>query len=346
MKYSVILSALPLACLMACLQACSTDEDGGVAEEPAVQNHAIKFSVKERPLGGTPVQKGMRRSPETTLKNITAFSLSYVVNGSSSERVKVTKFVDGNTYTWKGDAAWPANYVNGTKADTKVAWYAHTVNGSHCEEQFVYDDGRPYLYFLMDEYAEETGDLLVAQTTKSYNECKDSEGNAQLALTFNHVCSAVQLYISKTASLDDYIVEVRKVVLHNVASRGTFYLDDNTWEPDYDDPDAKTYFTVKAYKGQEDSYLTVTKDTQVLGEEGDYLFVIPQTLTGWDKTGTPSDCYLEIDCKITTKDGQTVVHNGSAYISFSATLEQNYIHPFNIKIGTGLRDVNGNKIIQ
>lgn len=336
MKYSVILSALPLACLMACLQACSTDEDGGVAEEPAVQNHAIKFSVKERPLGGTPVQKGMRRSPETTLDNISTFSLSYVVGGNSSESVmKVTKAVDGNGNTWEGDAAWPTHYLN----DTKVAWYAHTVNSSHCEEQFAYE-GRPFVYFTVEENAKETGDLLVAQTTKSYNECKDSEGNAQLALTFNHVCSAIQLYISKTSSLDDYTVEVSKVVLHNVASAGTFYLDNNTWEPD---DDAKTYFTVKAYKGN-DNYLTVTKDTQVLGEEGDYLFVIPQTLTGWDKTGTPSDCYLEIDCKI-TKDGQKV-HEDPAYISFSATLEQNYIHPFNIKIGTGLRDENGNKIIQ
>lgn len=340
MKYSVILSALPLACLMACLQACSTDEDGGVAEEPAVQNHAIKFSVKERPLGGTPVQKGMRRSPETTLDNISVFSLSFVVDNSSGESKKVTKDVVGNN--WEGDAAWPASYVSGTKADTKVAWYAHTVNSSHCEEQFAYE-GRPFVYFTVEENAEETGDLLVAQTTKSFNECKDSNGDAQLALTFNHVCSAIQLYISKTASLADYTVEVRKVVLHNVTSAGTFYLDDNTWEPDDEDPDAKTYFTVKAYKDQ-DSYLTVTENTQVLGEEGDYLFVIPQTMTGWDKTGAPSDCYLEIDCRI-TKDGQ-IVHNGSAYISFSATLEQNYIHPFNIKIGTGLRNANGEKIIQ
>ena len=218
MKYSVILSALPLACLMACLQACSTDEDGGVAEEPAVQNHAIKFSVKERPLGGTPVQKGMRRSPETTLDNISVFSLSFVVDNSSGESKKVTKDVVGNT--WEGDAAWPASYVSGTKADTKVAWYAHTVNSSHCEEQFAYEDGRPFVYFTVEENAEETGDLLVAQTTKSFNECKDSNGDAQLALTFNHVCSAIQLYISKTSSLADYTVKVRKVVLHNVASAG------------------------------------------------------------------------------------------------------------------------------
>ncbi len=346
MKYSVILSALPLACLMACLQACSTDEDGGVAEEPAVQNHAIKFSVKERPLGGSPVQKGMRRSPETTLDNISVFSLSYVVDNSSGESKKVTKVVDGNTYTWEGDAAWPANYVNGTKADTKVAWYAHTVNGSHCEEQFAYE-GRPFVYFTVEENAEETGDLLVAQTTKSFNECKDSEGNAQLHLTFNHVCAAVQFYISKTASLADYKVEVKNVVLHNVARKGYCYLNNNNyeWEPDYEDDDSPmTYFTIKAFKDNTDSYLTVTDTPQVLGVEGDYLFLIPQTLTGWDKEGTPSDCYLEIDCKI-AKDGNTI-HNGPAYISFSATLEQNYIHPFNIKIGTGLRNGNGEKIIQ
>ena len=62
-----------------------------------------------------------------------------------------------------------------------------------------------------------------------------------------------------------------------------------------------------------------------------YLFLIPQTLTAWNGSGSLANTYLELDCTI--KSGDTQVYSGKAYIPFGATLEKGTQYDVNLNIG-------------
>ncbi|MBQ5505513.1 MAG: hypothetical protein IIT85_00020, partial [Prevotella sp.] len=100
-----------------------------------------------------------------------------------------------------------------------------------------------------------------------------------------------------------------------------------------------------------------TKETLLAKNESDYLFLIPQTITGMEKGTAITDAddaksaYLEIKCKIYDSNNNYKVGTpdgpdefGSVYLPFSATLTAGHIHPFTISIGTAIRDADGNKI--
>ena len=121
---------------------------------------------------------------------------------------------------------------------------------------------------------------------------------------------------------------------------GEYYFDrDDKWEL-YGTP---TDYTITAYQ---QGGLEVGTTLQPLADSDDYLFLLPQTLTGWDKTAPLEDSYIEIKCKIFNSDDYKVGGSdyGSVYLPLDATLEMGMIYSLNISMGTALRDSNGNKI--
>ncbi len=322
----------------------------------------ISIHVSDRPLGSETIMAApSKKTPPTTKESLKKFYLNYVYNQDNQVVCGVPELytydVDNGTWlvgttTDPGTGGWPSTAGN----DASVTFYAYANvdvfvgDGDMENEAFFLEDetAGPYLEFGMDEYTQELGDLLVAQNTDTWTNC---EGNLYLA--FDHACAAMEFYICKTASLADYVVNVNNVKIHNVPSLGHYFFNSGEWEviTEY-----QKDYTVYANQGDDSgNSITVKQSSEgkdLLIGDGDYMFVIPQTLTPWDKNGSPlnsDNTYIEINCKISKDDQYLVGGNdswGVVYLPFEATLKKGSIHPFTIQMGTALRDASGNKIFQ
>ena len=322
-------------------------------------NHPRPLTIKvsDQPLEDKAVAAGTRRkiSPTTT-EFLNDFYFHYVYDNSeyADQAFEASLNEDGEYVV-----DWP----DGAGDDTPVTFYAYAnVNvDPELEDVFFLDDSsnEPYIEFMSENDPLEQVDLLVAQCTDTWQNCGGS-----LDLTFSHACAALEFYICKTASLANYDVEVSNVKLCNIPSLGQYFFkssnsdDSDRWEiVTSTDPslDFKKDYNLPAF--EEDEYLPVddVENKDLLIGSGDYIFVIPQTLTPWDKKGKPTDsdgAYIEITCRISMKgNGHYIVPDeddenewGKVYIPFPATLKKGCIHPFTIQMGSALRDENGNKI--
>ncbi len=199
----------------------------------------------------------------------------------------------------------------------------------------------PFLYFMVDENAEEQKDLLVATQTARPIDNK-------VHFHFTHPCAALQFAICKTKALTNFSIQVESVILHNIYSSGFYYFDTDSWEVDTEEQ--PSYFTLLEYPSNsqgmrvntEVSSTDRTNSTFLGNGDDDYLFFIPQTITGWSggSVANTDGAYIEIRCSI-TKGNKNYAEDGAVYIPFSAVLEKGFIHRFNIRMGTSLRNAEG-----
>ena len=225
----------------------------------------------------------------------------------------------------KGSTTWslsPDHWPIGASSTDDVLFCAYTGG------EYNTGGGNPFINFTVSSDAYSQRDLLVASTTTS-----QSANNGRVDLTFDHACAAVYFTIAKTAKLADYTIHVSDVQLCNVNSKGNYKFSDSSW----DDLSTPTSYTLNTAV---DMVVTTTPKRLPSDESTDYLFLIPQVLTGWDKSGEPSNCYIKMTCNITGAK----TFSGDAYIPFTLTLEKGKSYPIEISIGTGLRDGSGNKI--
>lgn len=296
----------------------------------------------------------MRKIPPTTTNTLNKFYLNYVYDNGKVVFGEPELYTDNveegewlvSTTTYPGTGGWPDTAPN----NTLVTFYAYAnvdVDTEDYDNNLFFLDkssNQPYIIFGMDQYARSLNDLLVAQATDSWANC-----GGRLNLSFEHACAALEFYISKTSSLDDYTIDVSNVKIHNVPSVGFYYFNSGNWEAMTDYVEEYTVYAM------DNDAITVKKDADgkdLLIGEGNYMFVIPQALTPWNKEDSPlssSGTYIEIKCKI-SKNEEYIIGGasdwGSVYLPFEATLLKGRIQPFTIKMGTALRDVNGNKIFQ
>lgn len=251
---------------------------------------------------------------------------------------------------YQNNEHWPQNYeVYDNESVTVFGYYTYEDRYDQYERKngyFFLNDGNPYLQVVTEESSDNQRDVLVAKNADTWNNCK-----GVVNLVFNHVCAALQFSLMKTTSLADYTVEVNEVKLHNIHNIGNYVLLTDKWK----NVEGYSSFTLSAYINEVKNAITVgTKETLLAKNESDYLFLIPQTITGMEK-GTAitnadyaKSAYLEIKCKIYDGDNGykvgSVDEYGSVYLPFSATLTAGHIHPFTISIGTAIRDAQGNKI--
>jgi hypothetical protein len=168
-------------------------------------------------------------------------------------------------------------------------------------------------------------------------------------LTFDHVCSALRLFIKKSTNLSAYTLSVSNVTLCNVVKQGYYYFGTGTWTL----PASRASYDI--YPGSEPQTLGSTDYIPMDGDQSNneathtYLFMIPQTLTAWDGTtaiaSATAQSYLEIECSITKTSDSSPVYIGTAYIPFAATFLQGVQHDVKINIGqNSLYNSNGTKI--
>jgi len=314
MKLLKLFSLMLVATTMA---ACSSDDNDATPQRPEVR--ALSFEVSETPYA---IPNGSRITRAAIASSLDKFYLNYVyllgsapqTNGSSMETTK-----DGEK-GWKvgdGTIGWPS-------PENKVDWYA-------CSENVTFNTSGPYINFSVNETASDQKDLLVATASGTY-----AETGGKLSFTFNHVCSALRIYVKKANNLADYTLTVSEVKLCNVVSQGDYYFKTLSWTLGATESDYTLYSGAGLTLGKE-SFVPLDNSS------APYLFLLPQTLTAWSGSGAPANTYLELTCVI-NKGGE--VHNGKAYIPFGATLQQGFQYDVNINIGkNSLYKGNGTKII-
>lgn len=129
--------------------------------------------------------------------------------------------------------------------------------------------------------------------------------------------------MKKAKNMSDYTLTVTSVKLCNVVKQGDYYFNTSSWTPGTATANY-TIFSGSATLGDTDYTAMDTSGSP-------YLILIPQTLTAWNPTETPSNTYLELTCTI--KNGSTGVYTGTAYIPFAATLEKGTQYDVRINIG-------------
>ena len=308
--------------------ACSNDDEEPTPQQPAQTTRPLTISVTENPFvdpDGNPTTRGAI----TTTGTLSAFKMDYVyelgeerpTNGTA---LTATKGV-GNT--WTTDATWPTAIDYGDKT---VDWYAYT--GSETVFHTGGTKSGDYISFTVDETIADQNDLLVATAGGTY----DGTGG-RLSFTFDHACAALRFYMKKAKNISGYTLTVTEVKLRNIVKEGNYYFDSQSWT-----------------LGSTPAYYTLFAGTQALNDVDyvaldtsakPYLFLIPQTLTEWNGTGSPANTYLEITCTIRQGD-DTVFDNGTAYIPFGYTLEKGTQYDVNINIGkNSLYKNDGTKVI-
>lgn len=314
MKKLKLISLMLVATTMA---ACSSDDNDATPQRPEVR--ALSFEVSETPYA---ITNGSRITRAAIASSLDKFYLDYVyllgsepqTNGSSMETSK-----DGEK-GWKvgdGSTGWPGT-------ENTVDWYA-------CSEDVTFNTSGPYINFSVNETASDQKDLLVATASGTY-----AETGGKLSFTFDHVCSALRIYVKKANNLADYTLTVSEVKLYNVVSQGDYYFNTSSWTLGATKSDYTLYSGAGLTLGTE-SFVPLDDSS------APYLFLLPQTLTAWSGAGEPANTYLELTCVI-NKGGE--VHNGKAYIPFGAVLEKGYEYDVNIIINKKLLyKGDGTKII-
>ena len=306
---------------LALFAACSSD-DNEIVIQTQSKSYPLIIEVAENPFipEGESASAPASRAAITTLSTLDGFTMSYVYEGI--EEPSTATATKTNTGEWRNsegsDKGWPSATV---QDDLTVTWYAYT-NGT-----FNLNGGNPYISFEGEEYADVQHDLLVATTANKWSIC-------QGLLSFTFACSALRFYVKKSTNLNAYTLKLRSIKLRNIVNQGKYMLTTNTWDIGthhteytlYDGSAVELSSAADAYTPIYGTYGTVAEP---------YLFLIPQTLSAWNTTSDIASttlAYLEIDCTITDSNS-TVIHDGTAYIPFAATLEKGTQRDVKINIG-------------
>ncbi|MBQ6209142.1 MAG: fimbrillin family protein [Prevotella sp.] len=323
--------------------------DEGNPTNDEQQERKLILQVSENPLTQPNGAKANKRlAPVVFTHTLDHFYINMMYKFYGIQWVKTnrseTLSITTNGY-YENNETWPSPSVVGDDDDVYVfGYYTYYKNNV---DFFELNDGNPYLLVVTEQSSDDQRDVLVAKKTDTWNNCQ-----GVVNLVFDHVCSALQFSLIKTNSLADYTVEVKEVKLHNVHESGKYALLTDQWY----DVSGNSDFTLKAYRDGEENNIVVDAEEETLlaKNESDYLFLIPQAITGMDRGTAIVDAdnaktaYLEIKCKIFKQDNEFKVGSaneyGSVYLPFTATLKAGHIHPFTINMGTSLRDANGNRI--
>lgn len=290
-----------------CLFAACSNED-----EPI--NPPLVIRVTENPMtDATAPNNVARRGQVVDNTNFSAFTMRY--GNEDTYTYTVTKSGD----TW---ITSPTSSPSGT--NTFYAFSAGTFN---------WNGGSPYLSFSVENNVTPQKDLLVAKTAPI-------SGN-EVDLSFDHICSAVQFKICKTAAMADYVITVNTVDLCNVVNQGDYEFNTGNWSLG----SSKTYYTLNSAPFT----LETTATDLNLASGSQYLFMIPQTLEAWDKTAiSPSTtgCYLRLDCTIQKGESYVAYYetNNYAYLPIGGTWERGKKYIITLNVGTALRDGSGTQI--
>ncbi len=322
-----------IALVAATLGACSSEDNEPVPQQPATQQPStqpearpLTITVSETPFINPDDQSGSRgtRAAITNTSTLSAFKMNYVYTSGSRAtngydgKINVTRVSDNSWSIGDGSTGWPI-IDDDNRDNIEVTWYAYSNASSFIMGETASDD---YIGFTVNDTPADQHDLLVAKTSATWNNC---HGN--LSLTFDHACAALRFWMKKAKNLSDYTLTVSNVVLHNVVNAGDYYFGSQSWTLGATTFDYPLYFLSPATSLDDTDFIAL--DTSA----GPYLFLIPQELTAWNATGSPSNTYLAITCTITRISDSQIMYNDVAYIPFGFELEKGTQYDVNINIG-------------
>lgn len=308
--------------------ACSNDDEEPTPQQPAQTTRPLTISVTENPFvdpDGNPTTRGAI----TTTGTLSEFKMDYVYELGEERPTNGTAL----TATKDGDKGWTIRTGwPDVDNDKTIDWYAYT--GSETVFHTGGTKSGDYISFTVDETIADQNDLLVATAGGTY----DGTGG-RLSFTFDHACAALRFYMKKAKNISDYTLTVKEVILHNIVKVGYYNFSSGLWTPGATTSNYTLFSSVSGEVLSDEDYVAL--DTS----DKPYLFLIPQTLTAWNGTGSPTNTYLEITCTIRNGD-DTVFDNGTAYIPFGYTLEKGTQYDVNINIGkNSLYKSDGTKVI-
>ena len=284
----------PVLLLAATFAACSSDED------PSIDTSGkMTVVVSETPLipeGDEARQMDVTRTAAaTTTASLSEFSMNYM-----ESKYDFTKSGSG----WNSHD-WPSRPAN----DEVIDFYAYNAG------TFVWNSGKPYVSFEMDENVASQKDLLVATRSVSKNGC-----GGVVSLNFHHACAAVQFQVcaTKTVSKDHSFV-VKEVVLKNAKNQGDYSYSEGwkavQWSDSWNADASRRIYTLT------NADISLTTDYQKL--PCNWLFLIPQTQSG-----------LSLEVKYTVDKSADVKTKVINLDDQKGTWTSGYEYTINIRVGT------------
>jgi hypothetical protein len=309
------------------LIACSNEDEAIMLEENGIP---VVVNVTEEPIQGDNASQAPHRGSMLTTSSFTKFHIEYYFQGGDCwNKYQYNK----SENTWSGNMTWPEVSTN-----YPLTFYAYFDQNTESVSR-VNDSSDPYIVVTVENNASSQRDVIAAKS-KSF---QYSEIGSSVDLSFKHICSAVQFKIGKTAAMSAYNIIVLTAELCNIVKQGEYHFNAESW----------TFRSEKAnYTLNNASFTLGTEATDLnLASGSEYLFLIPQTLTAWDKTTpiseNPIGSYVHLRCKISKEGSYKIGGNetwGDAYLPVSGTWEQSKKHIFTILVGTALRNASGTQI--
>ena len=301
---------LLMAAALAMAAACSNDDET-TEQVPTQTQRPLTINVAENPFVNPDGSRSTRGEILTTSStSFNAFTMDYVYGSSH---------IHGDATATNSNGKWSSAGTWNADDDVMVKWYAHT-GGTF----YLTDDANklPYINFAVGDKVAYQKDLLVATTADTRGHC-----GGKLSFTFDHACAALRFYMKKAKNLSDYTLTVSEVKLCHVVEKGDYFFSTASWSLGTETTDYALFYVFNGSKTLGDT----NYEAMDTNESTAYLFLIPQTLTAWNGSGSLANTYLELDCTI--KSGDTQVHSGKAYIPFGATLEKGTQYDVRLNIG-------------
>ncbi len=360
------------------MTACSSDND--LPETTGHQQQGggfpITIGVSETPM--TDPNGAGTRAPVTFKETLDHFYMHYIT--TSPYRKTHSVAYETNTdkdHVWESQSAqWP--YGDGiTPWETPVYFYAfanvdyqghdytgYNYNEGDSSDPENYDRNEQSLNFEIDELSSKQMDLLVAKREAKMLNAQGQQESNTVYFSFQHACAALQFSICKTQALEHIDIELKKVLLHNIKKRGTYFFESGEWLVHDSEGTANPYVNLTLAEYSDNSNIYVPYENAdgpnhrlLASNENDFLFVIPQTLDGW--TGTIGDndnqsdpeAYIEIQCKMwqggtRIDEFNNINEYGRVYLPFAVEWQKGLIYRYNIRMGSNLRYSTGKKIFE
>ena len=329
---------LPLLAASLLVASCSSDDSNSPNQQPDPEQPAsrpIYVEVSENQIINTAEARQMTRAAITELSTLEKFKMTA---NTWTDEYRVKK----NNGKWiLSENNWPIVADD----NTSVTFYAYSADftdafdkDSNIGVDFYPNNGDPYISFKVEEGVSGQIDLLVADTAFTFNAHK-----GKVFLAFNHACAALDFTIALTANAAAKgSVVMKSATLYNVKNKGNFYFNDNegkgAWKSQttvITEPATQVAYTLESTGEEEGISLSTTPHRLACN----YIFMIPQTLTAWNKSGATDGTYIDVVLSVSGGGGDKTVR-----FPFPKELKAGEYYPIDIVIGTAAKDTGGYSI--
>ena len=321
---------ISLALLIAqLLQACSGVDEN--TRDDVFVNDLISYTVAT-----TPTRSAIINGPHFPADK--SFRV-WAFEDNSNETV-----INGDVASCINDSVWNTEekyYWHETKQVSFYAIYPISLS--------LTDDTKRFAYTMPTDVSKQEDVLYDVVTVTKVDSNKTVKHDA-VPLTFRHALAQVAFKGIVSADNPDWTVTVSGIAIHNIYGTGTFDLISKTWN----NLSTPTYSEIGIHaEGVSFTYNDGAKALNLTADDGAIL-VIPQVLTGWDRTDTvhnTSGSYLAVTCHLCNDDGDlfgTATKPQTIYVPFDhggIPWQQGRKYVYTLQFGAGF-DADGNKYLQ